>query len=235
MNLHNKVIIITGSSDGIGKAIALRLAESGTRLALIARNPEKLEAVKVECLEKWALQVEAYPCDLRDTVLLRSTISEIVLDFWVIDILINNAWIWQKLAQLDAIGEDTIDAVIGANLTGLIHTTHAVLPHLRKRDEAIILNIVSKSWVTAQEWQSVYTASKYGVRGFTEVLQKDLKGSPVRVAGIYQAGTATQMFEKTDEDFPIEKFTLPSDLADVVSSMLSCPPKIWLHDVRIEY
>jgi NADP-dependent 3-hydroxy acid dehydrogenase YdfG len=135
---------------------------------------------------------------------------------------------------IDKIEESIVDDVIATNLSALIHTTRLLLPTLRTRDEAAIINVISKSWITAQEGQSVYTASKYGVHGFTEVLKTDLKNTNIKVAGVYQSGTNTKMFEKAWEGFSTENFTNPSDLADVIAYMLSRPDKIRLHDVRIE-
>lgn len=235
MKLLNKVIVITGASDGIGKQIALRLAREGVNLALIARDEQRLSEVSGEAEGLGASKVKVYPCDIRQADKLKHTVDTIISDFKTVDILINNAGIWQKLSPLDEVSEDVVDDVISTNLSALIHTTRYLLPTLRKRPEAAIINITSKSGVVAQEGQSVYSASKFGVRGFTEVLKADLKGSTVRVAGVYQSGTNTKMFEKTGENFPTEKFTNPSDLADVVTYMLSLPPQIWLHDVRVEY
>ena len=112
--------------------------------------------------------------------------------------------------------------------------TRAFLPGLRDRPEAAILNVVSKSGVLAQAGQSVYTATKYGMRGFTDVLKEDEMQSGVRVAGLYQSGTNTGMFAKAGEDVPNHIFTEPDDLADVVVFMLSRPAKLWMHDVRVE-
>ena len=235
MNLQDKVIIITGSSEWIGAAIAQRLACEWTRLTLLARNTEKLELVAEKCRELWANRVEVYSCDISDTAKITETVSQIHSDFWGIDVLINNAGIWQKMMQLDDIEKEKIDPIIATNLSGVIHLTHAVLPLLRTRPEAAILNIVSQSGVTAQAGQAIYTATKYGVRGFTDVLKVDLKGSNVRIAWVYQSGTNTKMFENTWETMPIEKFTDPNDLADVVTYMLSLPPKIWMHEVRVTY
>jgi len=165
---------------------------------------------------------------------MKSTVENIVADFSGIDVLINNAGVWQKLAQLDEIEDDVIDEIIDTNLKGVIYMTKYALPSLRMQDEGIILNISSKSGVVAQDGQAAYTASKYGVRGFTEVLNKDLADTSIRVGGIYQAGTNTAMFAKADQDFPVNTFSEPSDLADVVATMLSLPQKIWLHDVRVE-
>ncbi len=235
MNLKNKVIVITGASDGIGRQIALRLAKENVKLALIARDKEKLRDVSKEAKKLVAENVKTYSCDICETSKLEKTIKTIISDFGSVDILINNAGIWQKLMPVDELTEEVVDNVIKTNLLGLIHTTRLLLPALREREEAAIINIVSKSGVVAQKGQAVYTASKYGVKGFTEVLKEDLKGSKIRVAGIYQSGTNTKMFEKAGEDFSADKFTDPADLADVIAYILSRPEKIWIHDVCVEY
>lgn len=235
MELKNKVVVITGSSDGIGKEIALRLAKDHVKLVLIARNEKKLKVVADEAMSLWAQGAHVYTCDISDTELLETTIASIISDLWTVDVLINNAGIWQKLMPVDEIDSERVENLIQTNLTALIHSTRLFLPVLRKQKEAAIINVSSKSGVTAQLGQSVYTATKYGVRGFTEVLKADLKETNIRVAGIYQSGTNTWMFASADQDFPIEKFTDPADLADVVWYMLWLPPKIWLHDIRVEY
>lgn len=234
MILKNKVIVITGASEGIGKEIAFKLSKENTKLALIARSKDKLENVANEAMKLGASDVKTYACDISQTDKLELTLKSIISDFETVDILINNAGIWQKLMAVDEIESDVVDKVIGTNLTGLIHTTRLLLPELRNRDEAAIINIVSKSGVLAQKGQSVYTASKYGVRGFTEVLKADLKETNVQVAGVYQSGTNTDMFKKSGDNFSTENFTDPSDLADVVVFMLSRPDKIWLHDIRVD-
>lgn len=235
MKLTNKVAIVTGASDGLGKHIALALAKEGVSLALVARDKKKLETVIKEVKKLGSPQAFSYQCDIKHLDQIKSTIATITSDFGKIDILINCAGIWQKLHILEDISEEVIYDVIQTNLTGMIHLTKLVLPHLKKQKESAIINISSRSGVTAQEHQSVYTASKWGVTGFTEVLKVELKGTGVRVAGIYQGGVNTEMFRKTGEEFNQDHFIQPEDLADVVVFMLSRPPQIWLHDVRVEY
>lgn len=235
MKLKNKVVIITGASDGIGKQIALRLAKEEVQLILIARNELKLKELVIQTKNLGAKNVKEYVCDISKTEELNEMIKNIKSDFENVDILINVAGIWQKLMPSEEISQDTVYKVIATNLSALIMITNSFLPILKKRSEAAIINIISKSGIVAQEKQAVYTASKYGVRGFTEVLKTELKGSTVRIAGVYQSGTNTLMFEKTGDHPPLEKFTRPEDLADVIGYMLSLPEKIWLHDVYVEY
>lgn len=235
MELKGKRVVITGASNGIWREIALRLAQDKTHLILIARNSKKLQEVSQLAIESWALSVQIYSCDLTDRSMLKGTVANILSDNDHIDILINNAGIWQKLMPVDEIDEQRVDDVIETNLTTLIHITRLFLPSLRDRNKAAIINVSSKSGVVWQEWQSVYTASKFWVRWFTEVLKVDLKDTNIRVGWVYQSGTNTGMFASADQDFPIEKFTDPADLADVIAYMLGLPPKIWLHDIRVQY
>ncbi len=173
-------------------------------------------------------------CDLQDVAQIKAAITKIQTDFGGIDILINNAGIWHKAGPLDTISPEMLEATVQTNLTGLMQMTQAALPAIRAADEGAILNVISKSGVVAQGGQSVYTATKYGARGFTEVLKEEEGANGVRVAGLYQSGTNTNMFAKAGEDVPNHIFTEPDDLADVVVFLLSRPAKLWIHDIRIE-
>lgn len=238
MILKDKVAIVTGASDGLGKQVALNLAKEGVGLALVARNEERLNEVKQNCLALGSPRVETYICDLKFKDNIKDTVGKIISDFKNIQILLNIAGVWQKVGQLDEATLENIEDVISTNLTGLVMLTNLILPVLRQQKESAIINVSSHSGIEAKSGQSLYCASKWGVTGFTESLRLDLKGSNVRIAGLYQGGTHTGLFEKANDPKDTElfdKFTDPADLADVVIFMLSRPPKIWLHDVRVEY
>jgi NADP-dependent 3-hydroxy acid dehydrogenase YdfG len=235
MELKDKVAVVTGASSGVGREIALRLAKEGVRLALIARDKERLAKVSQEAVSLGSPKVQIYECDLRYNEILKLTVQKIVSDFGRVNILINNAGIWQKLTYLENMTEDLIDDVIATNLTAVIHTTRLVLPSLKEQSEAAIINISSRSGVTAQPGQTIYCASKWGVRGFTEVLKEDLRNTKVRVAGVYPAGIATDLLDKAGDRIQIDNYSDPKDIAETIVFMLSRPEKIWLHEVRIEY
>lgn len=230
MILKNKVVVVTGASEGIGRAIAGRLAREGARLALVARSEDKLRKVAE------AVGGEAFVCDVRDRAQVKATIDTIAAKFGGIDVLINNAGIWHKPSQLDELSDGTVDDVLDTNLAGTIYATKHALPYLRERGaETAIVQIVSKSGITAQEGQSIYTASKWGVKGFTDVLRTDLKGSNIRVGAVYQSGTNTEMFRKAGDEFDQSKLTEPADLADAVAYMLTRPPKMWIPELHVAY
>jgi len=233
MKLQNKIIVITGASDGIGKQITLRLAKEKTKLALIARDKKRLSETASEALNLGAADVKTYTIDLKNTQKLENISKKIITEFGGVNILINNAGIWQKMMPIDEIERQTVDEVIQTNLLAPIHLTRLLLPVLRQQKEAAIINVISKSGIVAQLGQSVYTASKYGLRGFTEVLRADLKNTNIKIAGIYQDGTNTNMFKKAKQQVDTNSFTEPADLADVVAYILTRPPKLWLQDVFV--
>ncbi len=235
MILKDKVAVVTGASDGLGREVALKLAKEGALLALVARDEEKLNKVKEECEKLGSSNVKIYPCDVSDRSAVENIVRQIEVDFGEVQILLNIAGIWQKMNNSGDIPMDEIDKVIDIDLKGLVYLTNLMMPILKRQEEAIIINDSSKSGVTAQPGQSVYSAAKWGVTGFTEVIKTELKGTNVRVAGLYQSGTNTGLFDKAGEHLNQEKFIKPEDLADVVIFMLSRPSQIWLHDVRVEY
>ena len=237
MDIKNKNVVLTGASDGIGRCTALKLAAAGSNIVQLARSQDKLNALVEELSLKYPEQkFIAYPCDLNQLDQIKNTVQKIISDFENIHILLNIAGIWLKMSPLENVNVDEIQSIIQTNLIGLIQITNQLLPNLKSQSEAIIINDSSSSGIMPRPEQSVYCASKYGVTGFTEVLKVDLKDSNVRVAGIYQGGTNTQLFTKANEvEKPLNDFTDPNDLADVIVFMLTRPAKIWLHDVRVTY
>jgi len=235
MKLKDKVAVVTGVSDGLGREIALKLAKEGVSLALLARDENRLQKVAIEARKLGSPSVSYYICDLGDRKQIEASVKTILSDFKDINILINNAGIWHKRGQLEEINEDLIEQIIRVNLTAVIQLTRLLLPSIREQKDAAIINISSRSGVRIAEGQSVYSASKWGVRGFTEVLKTDLVNTSVKVAAVYQAGVRTKLFEKAKEDMPTKKYMEPTDLAEIIIFMLSRPPKLWLYDVRVEY
>lgn len=238
MNLKGKTIVVTGASEGIGREIALALAKRRANLAIVARNRAHLDQVLSELRDLGSTSSKAYVCDLQKLADIQSTAKQIIQDYQTSLIgLVNNAGIWQKKAPLEEIPDQEIQNVIETDLLGVINFTKALLPHFKTLPQSAIINISSRSGITAQSGQSVYAAAKWGVKGFTEVLKEDLKDSLVHVAGVYQGGTNTDMFHKAGETWSPEKlatFIPAAQLAEVVAYMLALPPQIWLSEIHVE-
>jgi short-subunit dehydrogenase len=232
MKLHDKTILITGASDGIGRCIALELAKHHANLLLVARDKTKLDDVKNLCKSNGS-QAKIYAFDITDSTARESAVADIQQTAKV-DILINNAGIWHKSTPLGSLSPETIELVIATNLTAQILLTRSFIDDMKERETAI-LNIVSSAGLQGKSGRTAYAASKYGMRGFTEALRDETKDQPIRIGGIFQSGTNTQMFNKANETMPLEKYSEPEDLAEVIAFMLTRPPQLWLNEVHIVY
>lgn len=221
-------VIVTGASDGIGKSIAIKLAKDGYQVVLFGRDEHRLAKVSSHCNN-----AEYHAFDLNDIKLMKRAVKS-VLENGDVDILINNAGIWHGVGDLESLTDEKVIEVINTNLTSQIILTKELLPHIKNRKNSFIVNVVSKSGITAQVGQSVYSASKWGLRGFTDVLRVDAKDYPVKIIGIYQSGTNTKLFEKAGDDFPIDEFTNPEDLANVIAFILQQPDNLKINEIRID-
>ncbi|MFZ1250075.1 MAG: SDR family oxidoreductase [Candidatus Microsaccharimonas sp.] len=232
MNIVNKTILVSGASDGIGKSIAVALAQDGANLVLLGRDASKLEGVKSIC-ENHGVNVEYYAFDITDRHALEEAASAIK-EKSSLDIIINNAGIWHKATPLEELAPDLIESVISTNLVSHMLLTRLFIEDMKDRETAI-LNIVSSAGLQGKAGRTAYAASKFGLRGFTEALRDETFANPIRIGAVFQGGTNTQMFEKGGEAMPLEKYTEPDDLAQVIVFILTRPQKLWLNEVHITY
>ncbi len=233
----NKTYLITGASDGLGEEIALLLAKQKASLILLSRGKKKLDAVSKKAKALGSNKVDTIKCDITDKEDIKKAFEYISKKHKSVDGLINNAGIWQKISNIEDISEEDIDFVIDTNLKGLILITKYCLPLIKASGNGCIINISSRSGYLAQTGQTVYSASKFGVRGFTQVLKEDLKEMGIRVAGVYQGGTNTKMFSKAGEIIPNDKlktFIPKKELAEIIVFMLKRPSNIWIPEIRVE-
>jgi len=204
MNLKDKVVLITGSSAGIGKETAIQFAEKGSTV-IVTYNEGKEEGKKIleEC-EKHGEAILLH-LDVRDDSSIANVVKEIIKRFGRIDILVNNAGVimWKHLMEQD---KEDIEEQIKVNLTGLVKVTRAFLPHFHNR-EGIIINIASGAGKEGFSELTVYCGTKFGVRGFTQALSYELPAG-VRIYCVNPGMTATRMTNYTGMG--------PSKVAEVI-------------------
>lgn len=233
-SLQGKVIVITGASFGLGKAIALKLAPEGTNLALIARNETELLKVKQKATQLGAT-CQYYLCDIRDAAAVEKTVAEILKYFGTIDILINNAGVYYE-EPTATMTVERIDAQFATNTLGTVYMTKYVLPTLTHHNTGQIFNVVSIAGVeTNGEW-GIYAGTKHAVRGFTESLRKELVKTKIKVMAIYPEGIDTHIFQAAGyhQYGPHESWMMnPDDIADIVVFMLKRPNDIAMGHVEI--
>ena len=184
-----KTIVITGGSDGLGKAIAERLSTSYT-IYLLARSEEKLKKLSEEIGCKY------YVCDVADHAEVQKKMNDIAKDAGGIDVLINNAGLWVQ-GPLEENSSEEIENMIAVNTTGLINATKAVVPFMKEKGSGAIIQMNSQAGFYKKKDRSVYTASKWAVTGFTKSLQVELEPFGIAVMGIYPGALAVSM---TKED-----------------------------------
>lgn len=196
-NLQGKTALITGASQGIGRACALALAKMGARVAVVARNEAKLEAVAAEITAAGG-EAKAFVMDVSDEASIQSTAKAAIAHFGGVDILVNNAGITRDTLLLRMKRADW-DAVISTNLTGAFLLTQAVLnPMLRARWGRIV-NITSVVGRTGQAGQANYAASKAGLIGFTLSMARELASRSVTVNAVAPGYIETAMTAVLDE------------------------------------
>jgi len=171
--LKNRTAVITGGSRGIGKAIALRMAESGADIAIIYAGNEKAAAEVCEMAENFGVIARAYQCDVSSFGQSKAVCECIYSDFGGTDILVNNAGI-TKDGLILRMGEDDFDRVIGVNLKGAFNMTRHLSRYIMKSGSGRIINISSVSGIMGNPGQANYSAAKAGLIGLTKTTAKEL-------------------------------------------------------------
>lgn len=217
-----KVALVTGGSRGIGRAIALKLAEQGADVAVIySGNKEKAEAVCREA-ENCGVKAVAFQCNVSDYKAAEETVKKVSDTFGTIDILVNNAGITRDGLVL-SMKEEDYDAVMDTNLKGAFNMIrHCSGIFLRKRSGKII-NIASVSGLIGNPGQSNYAASKAGMIGLTKAVAKELAGRNVCCNAVAPGFIETDMTEALDKNnalmsqIPMKRMGTPEDVAELVA------------------
>lgn len=193
---NQPVILVTGASSGIGEAAARLFAREGYRVSLGARRLERLQtlAQEIEAAGGQSLAVQADLAKLEDIqTLVRSTLDH----FGQVDVLLNNAGFGRLKWLEDLNPVDDVQAQLQINLIATILVAREVLPHMIKRRSGHIINMASLGGYVATPTYTVYSASKFGVRGFTEALRREVGVFGIRVSGIYPGSVRTEFKSHT--------------------------------------
>ncbi len=205
-----KNVVITGAGSGLGASLAQKYHAAGYHVTLLGRTIEKLEAIA-----KDFKNYEIYPLDVSSYTAVESTFKRIKESVGAIDILVNNAGVgYFDLAE--NLENNHIDQMIDINLKGTIYCTQQVLGEMKTQDAGTILNIISTAGEEGKATESAYSASKFGVKGFTESLLKELEDTNVHVHGIYMGGMKTPFWDGIIEEENTGGLMDPDDVADII-------------------
>ncbi len=205
MKLEDSVVLVTGSSSGIGRETAIKFSEEGSKVVVTYnQGKERGEEIVERCrVNSEAILVQL---DVTEKESIRDAIEKILEEFGQIDLLINNAGIL-KSGSLEELSFEEIEKQLEVNLKGLIQTTKIALPYLKSGEKGMIINIASGLGKSGSSEVSIYCATKFGVRGFTQSIAQEI--SPEIGAYVVNPGmTATPMTDHKGED--------PKKVAEVI-------------------
>lgn len=226
MSLNGKTALVTGASRGIGRAIALRLAEDGANVAVIyAGSADKAETVVNE-ITALGVNAKAYRCNVADSAAVNETVKAVTNDLGKIDILVNNAGITRDGLMLRMKDED-FDAVLDTNLKGAFNMIRACYSGFIRKKSGRIINISSVSGIMGNAGQANYSASKAGVIGLTKSVARELASRSITCNAVAPGFIQTDMTENLGDNnpllnsIPLGRMGKPEDIAAAVAFLAS--------------
>jgi short-subunit dehydrogenase len=213
INPMNKLIVITGGTRGIGRAIAEKFAASGFDLVIAARNQSDLDTMKTEFQKAYAIWVDTFSCDLSDKIQANAFATFVTGLHRPVNILVNNAGHFAPGKVTDET-EGTLERMINSNVYSAYNVTRGLLPVIRKGKGSHIFNMCSIASITAYPNGGSYSISKFALLGFSKVLREELKAEGIRVTSVMPGATMTSSWEGSG--IPDERLMKASDVADAI-------------------
>ena len=229
-----KVAIVTGSSRGIGAAIAERLAHDGFAVVVNYSGSAEPAQALVDKITQQGGSAIAVQADISDSAAVKQLFETTITTFGGVDVLVNNAGI-MALAPLADTDDATFDRLLAINFKGTFNTLREATKHLR--DGGRIVNFSSSVTALLQPTYSIYAATKAAVEAMTSVLAKELRGRNITINAVAPGPTATDLFlngkpqeviDRLAKLAPLERLGQPADIAAVVS-FLSGPDGAWIN------
>lgn len=236
-SLEKKVAIVTGAGRGIGKAVSVALARAGCRVVLAARTREQIETVQLEIISQGGHAL-ALPADLTVDEDIQRLVEVTQTKWGAADILINNAG-WGKRAPVVSANLTDWDQTFRLNLRAPMVLAKALLPNMIAKGEGAVINIGSVSGKTGEANGAAYSASKFGLIGFTQSLYEEVREHGIKVAVILPGFVDTPLIPP-NRQLDRSKMIQADDIAQTVLFVLtspatSCPVEITVRPQRTPY
>ncbi|GLQ10690.1 glucose dehydrogenase [Devosia yakushimensis] len=232
-NLAGKIVLVTGASSGIGRALALSVAEAGASVALVGRSADRLQLV-ANLIGPTALVL---PADLADPAAVETVAAKTLAHFGRVDILLANAGLYipGDVADGDA---DAWDELVQVNVSSVFRLIRAVLPGMIARRSGDIVVTSSISGHQAIQWEPVYSASKHAIQSFVHGLRRQVAPDNVRVGAVAPGVVLNELWgydDPTEIDAKVaaHEGLRSQDVADAVLFMLTRPPHVTIRDLVI--
>jgi short-subunit dehydrogenase len=217
MIFNDKTVIITGGSEGVGAATALKFAESGANLMLVARNKRNLETIAEELRDK--TRVEIFAMDVADAEACVDVFKKAEFEYGRIDILVNNAG-FHKRGPAESVNVGDLGKIIDVNLRAPIMLSRIALPYLRGTGGGAIINVGSLAGRTPVPESATYAASKAGLRSFTYSMREELLGSGIKIAVVSPGPIDTGFIMSDVDEVSDLTFSQPISTVDEVAQAI---------------
>lgn len=229
MNLTSKIAIVTGSSSGLGIAFSKALIDKGATVYGLARSEDKLKNVESE------LGNSFFPVtmDVTDRQALESWVKDTFSEDLLPDILVNNAGLG-RFGDVDKLPVEDWEAMISTNLSAIFYITRLIVPLMKQNKQIChIANICSIAGTLGNPQLSGYNASKFGVRGFSEALFKELRYDGIKVTCINPGSIATKFFDKANAGETHSNMMQPEDVAKVLIDILETADNFLINEITM--
>jgi 3-oxoacyl-[acyl-carrier protein] reductase len=231
--LTGKVAVVTGSSSGIGKAIALRFGTEGAKVVVTARRlalcEQAVEQITAKGGEAWAIQT-----DVADEQQVERLIAETVKHYGRLDVLVNNAGIIAGGRRLAETSTKDFDAVMNVNLRGTFFCCRAGFTQMKQQGGGTIINMSSVAGVQAWAGTGTYSASKHGVMALTKSLADEGRPHHIKVTAICPGGVADELVDASPEEILRSEKIDPFDVAEAAVYLATLGKHTVVHQIVID-
>ena len=234
-------VFITGASSGIGKAMAYSFGKNGDNLVLCARRLERLEEIKKDIEEKYAVKVYIYKLDVTIYENVADIVKEIIKTVGNIDILVNNAGLALGLDKFQNYNINDMQTMIDTNIKGLLYVTREIIPYMVSKNSGHIINIGSTAGMYAYADGAVYCATKAAVKFLSDGIRIDTIDKNIKVTTIQPGIVETDFSEvrfhgdkaKAEKVYKGVKALKPEDIADITVYAANQPEHVQISDITI--
>lgn len=232
----NKTAVVTGGGSGVGRAVAIKLAQQGWRIAILGRREKTLQET-ISLANAHAPNITAYVCDIGDLNAVNDTGQSILLDFGEVEVLVNAAGTNAPKRSLEELSPQDYSEMMATNLNGAYYCVQAFLPQMRSRGGGTIINVISDAGKQASPKAGpAYVMSKFGLAGLTQSINAEERAKGIRACALFPGDIDTPLLHKrpTPPDTAARsKMMRPDDVADCVLFCINLPPNVIVEEMLV--
>ncbi len=228
MDNSERLVVVTGGTKGIGKAIVYRFASEGYAVATCARNEEDLQQLRAEVKETTGVLLHTYAADLSIQSKVNDFIEFVRMTNKKVELLINNTGVFFPGEVLTE-EEGTLEKMMNTNLYSAYHLSRGLVPDMRKEQRGHVFNICSVASLKAYPNGGSYSISKFAMYGFSQALREELKEDGIRVTSVLAGAVKTPSWDGVD--LPDERFMKPEDIAETILATYQLSERTVIEDI----